>query len=158
MRITHPIPPLYDGNSRVLILGSFPSAASRKAQFFYGHPQNRFWRVLAALYEAPVPEGTEEKKTFLLDRGIALWDVIASCEIRGSADSSVRDTLPNDLTPILLGSRVERIFTNGRLAYSLYSRYQEKETGMKAVYLPSTSPANAAFSMEKLTEAWKVIL
>ncbi len=158
MRITHPIPPLYDGNSRILILGSFPSAASRKAQFFYGHPQNRFWRVLAALYETPVPEGTEEKKTFLLDRGIALWDVIASCEIRGSADSSVRDTLPNDLTPILLGSRVERIFTNGRLSGNLYARYQEKETGIKAVYLPSTSPANAAFGMEKLIDAWKVIL
>ena len=158
MRITHPIPPLYDGNSRILILGSFPSAASRKAQFFYGHPQNRFWRVLAALYEAPVPEGPEEKKTFLLDRGIALWDVIASCEIRGSADSSVRDTLPNDLTPILLGSRVERIFTNGRLSGNLYARYQEKETGIKAVYLPSTSPANAAFGMEKLIDAWKVIL
>jgi len=158
MRITHPIPPLYDGNSRILILGSFPSAASRKAQFFYGHPQNRFWRVLAALYETPVPEGTEEKRTFLLNRGIALWDVIASCEIRGSADSSVRDALPNDLSPILMRSRVERIFTNGRLSGNLYARYQEKETGIKAVYLPSTSPANAAFGMEKLIDAWKVIL
>ena len=158
MRIDHPIPPLFDRNSRILILGSFPSAASRKAQFFYGHPQNRFWRVLSALYEEKLPESIAEKRSFLLAHGIALWDVIASCEIRGSADSSVRDALPNDLSPILLGSKVERVFTNGRLSGELYARYQEKETGIPAVYLPSTSPANAAFGMERLIEAWKVIL
>ncbi len=158
MRIDHPIPPLYDGNSRILILGSFPSAASRKARFFYGHPQNRFWRVLAALYEEKTPESTEEKRSFALGHGIALWDVIASCEIRGSADSTVREACPNDLSPILRGSRVERIFTNGRLSSELYARYQEKETGIRAVYLPSTSPANAAFGMKRLIERWKVIL
>ncbi|MBO4406403.1 MAG: DNA-deoxyinosine glycosylase [Clostridia bacterium] len=158
MRIEHPIPPLYDENSRVLILGSFPSAASREARFFYGHPQNRFWRVLAALYGEDAPGSVGEKRAFLLGHGIALWDVIASCEIRGSADSSVRDARPNDLSPILRGSRVERIFANGRLSYTLYTRFQEKETGVPAVYLPSTSPANAAFGLEKLVEAWKVIL
>ena len=158
MRIEHPIPPLFDENSRILILGSFPSEASRRAAFFYSHPQNRFWRVLAGLYGEKTPESTGEKRAFALSRGIALWDVIASCEIRGSADASVRDAVPNDLSPILRGSRVERIFTNGRLAHTLYGRFQEKETGIGAIYLPSTSPAYAAFTLEKLIEQWKVIL
>ena len=158
MRIDHPIPPLYDGDSRILILGSFPSAASRNVRFFYGHPQNRFWRVLAALYGESVPESIGKKRAFLLGRGIALWDVIASCEIRGSADASVRNALPNDLSPILRESRIRRIFANGRLSYDLYARYQEKETGIRSVYLPSTSPANAAFGMDRLIDAWKVIL
>jgi hypoxanthine-DNA glycosylase len=151
-------PPFVRPDSHILVLGSFPSVKSREQGFYYGHPQNRFWRVLAAVFEEPVPGSIPEKRALLLRNGVALWDVIASCEIRGSADSTVREACPNDLSPILRGSRVERIFTNGRLSSELYARYQEKETGIRAVYLPSTSPANAAFGMERLIERWKVIL
>ena len=155
--ITHPIPPVWNENSRVLILGSFPSVKSREEGFFYGHRQNRFWRVLAAIFDAPVPQTAEEKKRFLLANGIAVWDVIASCEITGSADSSIRGVVPNDLTPILRGARIRAIFANGRTASTLYARFLEPRTGRPAVCLPSTSPANAAFSLEKLIDAWRVV-
>lgn len=155
--IVHPIPPLYDENSRVLILGSFPSVKSREAQFFYGHPQNRFWRLLALLCGEDAPVTVEEKKRLALSHGVALWDVIHSCTITGSSDSSVRDVVPNDLSPILSGSRVERIFCNGALSYKLYTKYIFPQTGIEAVKLPSTSPANAAYSMERLIAEWKKI-
>lgn len=158
MRIEHPIPPLYGPDSRVLILGSFPSVKSREAQFFYGHPQNRFWKVLAALCEAEVPANVEEKKTLVLSHGFALWDVIASCEIVGSSDSSIKDVIPNDLRPILEGSLVDRIFCNGGISYKLYEKYIRSVIGIPAVCLPSTSPANAAWSLERLTQAWKVAI
>lgn len=157
MRIDHPIPPLFAPTSRTLILGSFPSVKSREAQFFYGHPQNRFWRVLAALCEAEVPTTVEDKKRLVLGHGFALWDVIASCEIVGSSDSSIRDVVANDLTPILAGSQVTRIFCNGTTAYRLYMRYCREATGIAAICLPSTSPANAAWSMERLLAAWQTI-
>lgn len=155
MRIDHPIAPLFGPDSRVLILGSFPSVKSREAQFFYGHPQNRFWRVLAALCEENVPSNVEEKKRLVLAHGFALWDVIASCEIVGSSDSSIKDVVPNDLRPVLEGSRVQRIFCNGGTAYKLYEKYIRPVTGIPAVCLPSTSPANAAWSLERLIRAWK---
>ncbi len=157
MSIVHPIPPVFDEDSTVLILGSFPSVRSRAEGFFYGHPQNRFWRVTAAVFHVPVPGSVAEKKDFLHSCGIALYDVIGSCEIVGSSDSSIRQVVPTDLTPILTGSRVRRIFTNGTAADTLYRKYQFPSIGIPAVRLPSTSPANAAWSAERLIEAWKEI-
>ncbi|MCI8549087.1 MAG: DNA-deoxyinosine glycosylase [Lachnospiraceae bacterium] len=157
-RIRHEIPPIYDENSRILILGSFPSVKSREGQFFYHHPQNRFWKVLAAVFEKEtVPSSIEEKREFLLTHGIALWDVIASCEIRGSSDSSIKNVIPNDLTPILEKADIRRIFCNGGTSYKLYEKYLRGVTGREAVKLPSTSPANAACSLEKLVLLWNKI-
>ncbi len=156
--IVHPIPPLFDANSKTLILGSFPSVKSREAAFFYGHPQNRFWAVIAAVLGKEKPQNIEEKKRLVLENGIALWDVIASCEIEGSADSTIKNVTANDLSVIINNSRVNRIFVNGKTAEKYYIKYAFPKTGIKAVCLPSTSPANAAWSFEKLVEAWKIIL
>ena len=156
-RIQHPFPPVVDENCRILILGSFPSVKSREDGFFYGHPQNRFWRMLAAILEEPVPQGIPEKKALLLRHGIALWDVIASCEIRGSSDQSIKNAVPNDLSIIFETAQIQRIFTNGGTATRLYARYLQKATGREAVMLPSTSPANAACSLPMLIDAWRVI-
>ena len=155
--ICHPIEPVYNAESRILILGSFPSVKSREEMFFYGHPQNRFWRVLAAVFGRPVPGTVEEKRALLLEERIALWDVIASCEITGSSDSSIKNVVPNDLRRILDTAKIERIFVNGRTAEKFYRRWLLKATGREAVCLPSTSPANAAWNLERLTESWKVI-
>lgn len=157
-KISHPIPPVYDANSKILILGSFPSVKSRETAFFYGHPQNRFWRVLAALYGESVPVSVPDKRIFLLSHGIALYDVIASCEIRGSADATIREVCPTDLTPILSAGKIGRIYVNGKTAEAYYKKYQEKVTDRAAIPLPSTSPANAAYSLDRLIEAWKIIL
>ena len=156
--IVHPIPPLFDANSKTLILGSFPSVKSREAAFFYGHPQNRFWPVIAAVLGEEKPQNIEEKKRLVLENGIALWDVIASCEIEGSADSTIKNVTANNLSVIINNSRVNRIFVNGKTAEKHYMKYTFPKTGIKAVCLPSTSPANAAWSFEKLVEAWKIIL
>lgn len=155
--ISHPFPPLFDQHSRVLILGSFPSVKSREELFFYGHPQNRFWRVLAAIFEEAVPNTVREKTRFLLSHGIALWDVIASCEIVGSADSSIQKVRANDLSPILEGADIRQIFVNGKTAEKYFNRYLKSEIGREAVCLPSTSPANAAWSLERLTDAWRIV-
>lgn len=157
MKLDHPFGPLYDENSRVLILGSFPSVRSREQNFFYGHPQNRFWKVVAAVLGQPVPQTMEEKKMLILDNGLALWDSIASCEITGSSDASIRNARANDISIILNSCSIERIYCNGRKAHELYQKYIEPETGREAVCLPSTSPANAKWTLEKLTEAWSVI-
>ena len=154
MKLDHPFGPLYDENSRVLILGSFPSVRSREQNFFYGHPQNRFWKVVAAVFGQPVPQTVEEKKLLILDNGLALWDSIASCEITGSSDASIRNARANDISIILNSCSIERIYCNGRKSHELYQRYIEPETGREAVCLPSTSPANAKWTLEKLTEAW----
>ena len=155
--IIHPIPPLYDENSRVLILGSFPSVKSREAMFFYGHPQNRFWKLMALLFEADIPSTVEEKKRLVLSHGIAMWDTIHSCTITGSSDSSIKDVVPNDLSVILNNSRVKRIFCNGAASHRLYQKYIYPINNIPAQKLPSTSPANAAWSLEKLAEEWKII-
>ena len=155
--INHPFPPLYDENSRVLILGSFPSVKSREEMFFYGHPQNRFWRVLAAVFECDVPKTVEEKRKMLLLHGVALWDVLASCEIEGSADSTIKNAEPNDLSPIFSAAKIEKVFVNGRTAEKYYNKYMKEKLGREAVCLPSTSPANAAWSQGRLAEAWMVI-
>ena len=155
--LIHPIPPLYDEKSQILILGSFPSVKSREECFFYGHPQNRFWKVIARVLDEKTPETIIEKKEMLLRHKIALWDVIYSCEIEGSADSTIKNVVTNDLGVILENSAIKTIYVNGKKAEAMYKKYTEKKTGIKAVTLPSTSPANAAWSEEKLYNAWKVI-
>ncbi len=156
--VIHPIKPLYDNNSRILILGSFPSVKSREAGFFYGHPQNRFWRVLSAVFDDECPETIPQKREFLLRNRVALWDVIASCDIIGSSDASIRNVVPNDLGVILDNADIEKIFTNGKTAHKLYTKYILPVTCIDATVLPSTSPANAAFSVERLTREWRSLI
>ena len=153
--IVHPIPPTYDENSKILILGSFPSVKSRECGYSYGHSANRFWKVVAAVFEDEVPETVDEKKSFLIRHHVAAWDVIASCSIEGSSDSSIRDVVPNDLTEILAASGLRRIFVNGRTAEKMYNKYTRGKTGIEAVCLPSTSPANAAWKLDMLIEEWR---
>ena len=150
----HPFPPLYDENSRVLILGSFPSVKSREVMFFYGHPQNRFWKVIAQIFNENVPSSIEEKRELILRNHLALWDVIAECEIVGSSDASIKNAKANNLSEILNNAPIQKIIVNGKTAERLYIKYIEPVTGVKAVVLPSTSPANAAWSLERLVEAW----
>ncbi len=152
--IVHPFPPLYDERSRILILGSFPSVKSREQRFFYGHPQNRFWKVLAAVLGCDTPGDIPEKRAMLQDHGIALWDSIGRCEIVGSSDASIDKVVPNDLSPIFACADIRQVFCNGKKSYEMYRRYLEDSTGRSAVCLPSTSPANAAWSLEKLTAEW----
>lgn len=154
----HPFPPLYDSESRILILGSFPSVKSREGQFFYHHPQNRFWRVVAGVLGVETPGTVVEKAAMLHGAHIALWDVIGSCRIAGSEDSSIRDVVPNDLSPILQAAEIQAVFCNGGASYNYYRRYTQPQTGLEAVKLPSTSPANAAWTLPRLLEAWKAIL
>ncbi len=157
--IIHPIPAFYDASSRILILGSFPSVKSRESGFFYGHPQNRFWKLMALLFEEEkVPVLVEEKADLLRKHHIAAWDSIHSCDIIGSSDSSIRNVVPNDFTDLFAGSDIRQVFTNGRKSYEIYTKYCLPLTGREAICLPSTSPANAAFTMDKLAEAWSVIV
>jgi hypoxanthine-DNA glycosylase len=158
MNITHPIPPVWDTESEILILGSFPSVKSREQQFFYGNKQNRFWKVLARVLDCPVPETVMEKRAMLLANHIAVWDVIASCEITGSSDASIRDVVPNDLSEILSSAHIRAIFANGGKAYELYQKYIYPENGIPAYKLPSTSPANAGYSLERLISGWSEVL
>lgn len=153
--VIHPVKPIFDENSRMLILGSFPSVKSREICFFYGHPQNRFWRVMAKICNSEIPESVEDKTNLILSNNFAVWDVIHSCEIEGSSDSSIKNVVPNDISVILNNSRVDRIFVNGKKAESLYKKYIEKDVGIQAIYLPSTSPANAAWGEDRLTKIWK---
>ncbi len=155
--ISHPIPPVFDRHSKILILGSFPSVKSREALFFYGHPQNRFWKVTSSVFGTPEPHTIDEKKAFLLSHGIAVWDVIASCDITGSSDSSIKNVVPNNLSVILDVADIHTIFVNGKTAEKFYNKYIKDSIKREAVCLPSTSPANAAWSLERLVEAWKVI-
>ena len=155
--IVHPIPPVYDENSKVLILGSFPSVKSREAQFFYGHPQNRFWKVVASVFEDELPETIEEKREFLISHNIAVWDVIHSCDITGSSDASIKNVVPNDLSIILNNATIRNIYVNGKTAYKYYEKYTKKLIKREAICLPSTSPANAAWNLERLKGEWKVI-
>ncbi len=153
--VTQPFDPVFDENSSILILGSLPSVKSRENGFYYGHPRNRFWQVMAALLAEPLPETIPQKKRMLLSHGIAVWDVIESCEIKGSSDSSIKNVVPADLTRILTAANIEKIFTNGGTAGRLYKKYEENSTGIPAVTLPSTSPANAGWQLPRLTAAWR---
>ena len=151
MKVTHPFRRVFDGRSRILILGSFPSVRSRAEGFYYGHPRNRFWRVLAAVYGEEVPLDIPAKKQILTDHGLALWDAAAQCDIEGSMDSSIRAVVPNNLSVILDAAKIGRVICNGQTAGQLYHRLQEPVTRMPAVVLPSTSPLNAAWCLERLT-------
>ncbi len=155
--LTHPIPPLYNNQSRILILGSFPSVKSRENKFFYGHPQNRFWKVVSAVLSQDMPTTIEEKRRFILNNRIALWDVIAACDISGSADSSIKNVQANDLTLILDSADIQQIFVNGKTALRYYEQYIQPSLQRSAICLPSTSPANARWSLQQLTQAWSVI-
>ena len=156
--IVHSFEPVYDKDSEILILGTLPSVKSRENNFYYGHKQNRFWKVLATLLKEPVPETIEEKKAMLLAHRVALWDVIQSCDIKGSSDSSIKNVQPTDIGMILEKTNVTQIYANGNKAGQLYKRYPFPVTGIEATVLPSTSPANAAWSLARLCEAWKTIL
>ena len=153
----HTIDPVYDEHSRILILGSFPSVKSREQKFFYGHKQNRFWKVLAGILGCEVPQTIEEKKAFLLENHIAIWDVIASCDIAGSSDSSITNVVANDIERLLTEAPIEAVFLNGAKAYELFMKYCSCKDKAEICKLPSTSPANAAWSLERLIEEWKKI-
>lgn len=153
-RLVHNFEPVWDEQSRILILGTFPSVKSRENHFYYGHPQNRFWRLLAALTDERTPVTVSEKTEFLLRNHIAIWDVISACDIVGSSDSSIRNVVANDMRVILDRAPVRRIYANGGKAYDLYMRYCFPATGREITKLPSTSPANAAFQMERLMQSW----
>ena len=150
--VIHNIEPLYDSNSKILILGSFPSVKSREIQFFYGHKNNRFWPIMEKLFSVKL-NSIEDKKEFLHSNHIALWDVIGSCSIEGSDDGSIKDVKPNDISLITNNSPIEKIFVNGKKAYELFLKYNRE----KATLLPSTSSANASYSFEKLLQYWSVI-
>lgn len=156
--VVHTIPPLYDSHSRVLLLGSIPSPKSREVGFFYGHPQNRFWRVLAAVLGEPVPQSIEEKRAMCLKHHIALWDTIARCDIAGASDTSIRNAVPNDIGKLVQESEITRIFATGGKSAELYRKLIEPQLHIPITQLPSTSPANAAWSLDRLIEAYRVIL
>lgn len=155
--IIHTFEPVWDKNSTLLILGTFPSVKSRENNFYYGHQRNRFWKVIAAVTEYEVPVTIKDKKKLLISNNIALWDVIASCSIKGSSDSSIKNVVANDLLPILDGSSICRIYANGVKAYELYMKYSYPYTKREIIKLPSTSPANATYTLNKLIERWSVI-
>ena len=155
--VMHTFAPVYDKKSRVLILGTFPSVKSRENRFYYGHPRNRFWKVTAAVCGWEVPETIEEKKAFLLENHIAIWDVIASCDIAGSSDSSITNVVANDIERLLTEAPIEAVFLNGAKAYELFMKYCSCKDKAEICKLPSTSPANAAWSLERLIEEWKKI-
>lgn len=155
--IVHPLESEFDKNSRILILGSFPSVKTREYGFFYGNKQNRFWKLLSLIFEDKIGEKIEDKKEFLHRYQIALWDVIYKCDIIGSSDSSIKNVEPTDLSKIMKTARIKNIYCNGGLSYELYKKYQRKNLGMDAFKLPSTSPANARYSLEDLFDSWKII-
>ena len=156
-RVVHGIAPVYDENSAALVLGTMPSPMSRETGFYYGNPHNRFWRVLAEVFGEATPETVAEKKAFLLRSRVALWDVCASCAIDGAADASIREVVPNDVGGIIAKLKVERVFFNGAKAEELFGRYVTPPEGVEFTRLPSTSPANAAWDLTRLAEAWRVI-
>lgn len=153
--VTQPFEPVYNKDSRILILGSFPSVKSREMGFYYGHPQNRFWKVLSGILEEETPQSVEEKKSMLLRKRVAIYDVIESCDIIGSSDSSIRNVVPADIMGIVENSDIKAVFANGKTSAKLYRKYQDEEIGLPITELPSTSPANAAFSLERLMGIWK---
>lgn len=157
-KLEHTFEPVFDRYSEILILGTFPSVKSRENMFYYGHPQNRFWKVIANIKGVTVPESIEEKRRLLLESHIAVWDVIKSCSISGSSDSSIRDVTANDISRLLTNTNIQTIYGNGAKACELYNRYVKAETGREIVKLPSTSPANAAYSLERLCQLWSTAL
>lgn len=155
--VIHPFAPVWNDQSRILILGSFPSVRSRQIGFYYGHPQNRFWPLMARLFDEPIPKSTEERRTFALCHGIALWDSIESCQITGSSDASIRHAKPNDIASLIRQTSITRIYCNGQQSYRCFQKYCAETCPLPVIPLPSTSAANAAWTLDKLADAWKVI-
>jgi hypoxanthine-DNA glycosylase len=155
--ITHPFRPLFQADSKILILGSFPSVKTREYGFFYGHPRNRFWPLLERIFGVKLSTDIEERRAFLLQHHLAVYDVIYQCDIVGSSDASIQNVIPSDLSPIFEEADIQHVFCNGGTAYRYYQKYQERKTGFKAIQLPSTSPANARYSMEDLYHQWRII-
>lgn len=158
VHVSHTFPPVYDNNSQILILGSFPSVKSREYGFYYGHKMNRFWKVMAYVFNNQVPETIEEKKKFLLSNRVALGDVIESCDIKGSSDSSIKNVIPADIKKLLNTVPIKRVYANGHTAFKLYKKYIYDDTKKEIELLPSTSPANAAWSFDKLKNEYKKVL
>lgn len=156
-KVVHNFEPIYNEKSEILILGTFPSVKSRENNFYYGHPQNRFWRVISSVTNCELPSTIQQKTDLLLKNNIAIWDVIKSCEIKNSADSTIKSVEPNDLNVILSHCNISKIFANGQTAQKLYNQYIKKNVKYDIITLPSTSPANAAWSIERLVDAWKII-
>ncbi len=156
-KVIHPFPPYYEKDAKILILGSMPSVESRKQNFYYMHPKNRFWKVLSQVFQEKYPESLEDKKHFLTKYQIALWDVIASCQIRGSSDSSITQVKVNPIAKIVKEAKIEKIYTIGKKAFQLYQKHLAPEVGLDAIFLPSTSPANAIFSMEHLVKEYQIL-
>lgn len=153
--LIHPFAPVCDEASHVLVLGTFPSVKSRQNGFYYGHPQNMFWRVLAAIYGEALPTSIGEKRALLLKHNIALWDVLQSCEIKGSSDASIKNAVPNDIPALLRKTGITCVLANGKTAHVLYMKHVYPATHIEAGLLPSTSPANAAFTLDRLVAAWR---
>ncbi len=156
-KVVHPFPPYYEKDSEILILGSIPSVKSREARFYYMHPKNRFWLVLSQVFQEEIPDSIEEKKAFLRKYHIALWDVISTCQMSGSSDSSITAVKVNPIFDLISKTKIQKIYTTGKKADLLYQKYLETKVGIKATYLPSTSPANASFSLEKLVEKYQIL-
>jgi hypoxanthine-DNA glycosylase len=156
--VCHTLEPVYRHDSRILILGTMPSPLSRKYAFYYANPRNRFWPVLAAVFNTLLPADIAEKRALVLNNGLALWDVLASCKISGAADASIREACPNDFTPLLKNSQIKKVVCTGAKAYDLYRKLCEKKTGITALRLPSTSPANQQISFDALTAAYRAAL
>ena len=157
-RIVHPLEPLYDENSKILILGSFPSVKTREYGFFYGHKQNRFWKIMENLFDASLTRDIEERRDFLLSHNIAVFDSIYACDIIGSSDASIKNVVPSDLKEVVEGSKISKVFCNGGTSFKYYKKYHRDILEIEAIQLPSTSPANARYSLEDLIEEWKIIL
>ncbi len=156
--IIHPLKPLFDENSKILILGSFPSIKTREYGFFYGHPQNRFWKILEILFDEELSRDIKERKEFLLRHKIALYDSIYKCDIIGSSDASIKNVVPSDLGIIKESANIEKVFCNGGTSFKYYEKYHAKKLKIEAEKLPSTSPANARYRLEDLLEEWSMIL
>ena len=157
-QVTHDFEPIFNSESRILMLGTMPSPKSREVGFYYGHPRNRFWKVVSEVCGEELPETKEEKIAFALRNKIAVWDVLAGCEIKGAEDASIRNPVANDMNLILENAEIRAVFATGQKAAQLYKKYCQKETGMEIITLPSTSPANCSVSYEKLFEAYEIIL
>ena len=155
---THGFPACYDQESRILILGSFPSIKSREMGFFYGHPQNRFWKILERVFEEKAPSSVEGRRQYALSHHLALYDSLESCLIKGSEDASIEEEVPADLTPILQNGKIQRILLNGKKAQAAFYAHQKMDANIEVINLPSTSSANAAWSLDKLVEAWRKAL
>ena len=155
--VNHTFPVCYQKDSKILILGSMPSVKSRELGFYYMHPKNRFWKVISMVLEEAIPETIEDKKEFLKRNKIALWDVIQSCEIKGSSDSSISKVIPNDIKSLLDKTDIKTVYVTGKKALELYQKYIYPTTNIDAIYLPSTSPANAVLKLDDLIEEYRII-